>query len=63
MLPPMRLKCNLKARADAIRRESEALAGNPQLIQLRIAEKWNGQLPRFSGGEAIPLISLDGVGK
>ena len=52
-----------KARADAIRRESEALAGNPQLIQLRIAEKWNGQLPRFSGGEAIPLISLDGLGK
>ena len=52
-----------KARADAIRRESEALAGNPQLIQLRIAEKWNGQLPRFSGGEAIPLISLDGIGK
>jgi regulator of protease activity HflC (stomatin/prohibitin superfamily) len=50
-----------KARADAIRRESEALAGNPQLIQLRIAEKWNGQLPRFSGGEAIPLISLDGL--
>jgi regulator of protease activity HflC (stomatin/prohibitin superfamily) len=52
-----------KARADAIRRESEALAGNPQLIQLRIAEKWNGQLPRFSGGEAIPLISLDGLNK
>ena len=52
-----------RAKADAIRRESEALAANPQLIQLRIAEKWNGQLPRFSGGEAIPLISLDGIGK
>ena len=36
-----------KARASAIEREAEALEGNPQLIQLRIAEKWDGTLPRF----------------
>lgn len=47
-----------KARADAIRREAEALKDNPALIQLRIAEKWNGQLPQVSGGDAIPLLSL-----
>jgi regulator of protease activity HflC (stomatin/prohibitin superfamily) len=52
-----------RARADAIKREAEALAGNPQLIQLRIAEKWNGQLPRFSGGDSIPLISIDNIDK
>lgn len=47
-----------KARADAIRREAEALKDNPALIQLRIAEKWNGQLPQVSGGDTIPLLSL-----
>ena len=52
-----------RARADAIKREAEALAGNPQLIQLRIAEKWNGQLPRFSGGDSIPRISIDNIDK
>ena len=52
-----------KARAEAIKRESEALAGNPQLIQLRIAEKWDGQLPRFSGGDTVPLISFDNLTK
>ena len=31
-----------KARADAIRQESKALKDNPELIQLRLAEKWNG---------------------
>ena len=36
--------------------ESSALAGNPQLIQLRIAEKWDGQLPRFRV-EILSLIS------
>lgn len=50
-----------KARADAIRREAEALRGNPSLIQLRIAEKWNGQLPQVNGGGALPLLNLDGL--
>jgi regulator of protease activity HflC (stomatin/prohibitin superfamily) len=31
-----------KARSDAIRQESQALKNNPELIQLRLAEKWNG---------------------
>jgi len=50
------------ARAEAIRREAEALKDNPALIQLRIAEKWNGQLPQVSGGNAVPLLNLDGLG-
>ncbi|HSG31326.1 MAG TPA: prohibitin family protein [Thermodesulfobacteriota bacterium] len=48
-----------KARADAIAREAKALRGNPALIQLRIAEKWNGVLPKFTGGDAIPLLNID----
>lgn len=51
-----------KARAEAIRREAEALKDNPALIQLRIAEKWNGQLPQVSGGTSIPLLNIDGLG-
>ena len=48
-----------KARAEAIRREAEALRDNPSLIQLRIAEKWDGQLPQVAGGNAIPLLNID----
>ncbi len=51
-----------KARAEAIRREAEALKDNPALIQLRIAEKWNGRLPQVSGGTSIPLLNIDGLG-
>ena len=50
-----------KARADAIEREARALKNNPQLIQLRIAEKWDGKLPKFSGADGVPLINLDAV--
>jgi len=50
-----------KARADAIEREARALKNNPQLIQLRIAEKWDGKLPKFSGSDTVPLINLDSL--
>ena len=49
------------ARANAIRLEAKALKDNPQLIELRIAEKWDGQLPKFSGGDAIPLLNIDNL--
>lgn len=48
-----------RARAEAIRREAEALKDNPELIQLRIAEKWNGQLPQVTGEGALPLLNID----
>ena len=50
-----------QARADAIRREAEALKDNPALIQLRIAEKWDGRLPQVSGGDVIPLLNLQAI--
>lgn len=50
-----------KAKAEAIRREAEALRDNPDLIQLRLAEKWDGRLPQFSGGDAIPLLNVDAL--
>ena len=50
-----------KARADAIEREAKALKNNPQIIQLRIAEKWDGTLPKFAGSETVPLINVDSL--
>lgn len=50
-----------KARAEAIRREAEALKGNDELIQLRLAESWDGKLPQVSGGPAIPLLNLENL--
>lgn len=50
-----------KARAQAISREAEALKGNPELISLRSVEKWDGTLPRFSGGDSVPFIDINKV--
>lgn len=48
-----------KARADAISREAAALKDSPELIQLRTIEKWDGALPRLSGGGAVPFLNID----
>ena len=48
-------------RAKAIEREAKALALNPQIIELRIAEKWDGVLPKFTGGGAVPLLNVDSL--
>lgn len=46
-----------KARAAAITREANALQSNPGLVQLRIAERWNGALPSYTGS-SIPLLQF-----
>lgn len=50
-----------KARAEAIQRESEALKQSPELIKLRTVEKWDGVLPRISGGGVVPFLNVDDV--
>lgn len=50
-----------KARAAAIDREAKALESHPELIQLRIAEKWNGVLPHYTGS-TIPMLQIQGNG-
>lgn len=47
-----------KTRAAAIERESKALESSPDLIQLRIAERWNGVLPTYTGN-SIPMLQLE----
>ncbi len=41
-----------KGEAEAIRIRSEALRGNPELIQLQIVEKWDGRTPLVIGGSS-----------
>lgn len=50
------------AKAAAIQREAAALASNPQLLQLRAAERWDGKLPVYMGGQQpVPFISVGQV--
>lgn len=51
------------ARAEAIEREAKALKDNPALIKLRIAEQWDGVLPKFTGEGAIPLLDINSIDK
>jgi len=46
-----------RGKAEAITIESNALKSNPQILELRALEKWNGTLPQVTGG-AIPFINL-----
>lgn len=46
-----------KGKAEAIRIESIALKDNPQVLQLRALEKWDGKLPVVTG-EVTPFIDL-----
>jgi regulator of protease activity HflC (stomatin/prohibitin superfamily) len=50
-----------KARADAIKREAEALQSSPQIIQLRAIEKWDGILPRIQGSGVVPFLNLGSI--
>jgi regulator of protease activity HflC (stomatin/prohibitin superfamily) len=48
-----------KTRAEAIKREGDALKQSPDLIKLRATEKWNGVLPSFMGGQQpVPFIEV-----
>jgi len=46
-----------KAKAGAIKREADALNANPQLVELRRIEQWNGVLPQYQGA-AVPWFSV-----
>lgn len=49
------------AKAEAIEREAAALRDNPELIELRFAEKWDGKLPVVNGGGALPLLNIESM--
>ena len=47
-----------QGKAQAIQVEAQALRANPQVVQLRWIEKWNGETPQYWGG-ASPFIGLN----
>jgi regulator of protease activity HflC (stomatin/prohibitin superfamily) len=50
-----------KAEADAkaTQIEGEALRTNPEILQQRAIEKWNGVLPQYTGGGQVPFIKVN----
>ncbi|HEX4998566.1 MAG TPA: prohibitin family protein [Terriglobia bacterium] len=48
-----------KGKAEAITIESNALRSNPQILELRALEKWNGALPQVTGSGGVPFINLN----
>lgn len=58
------IEVKAKAEAEAIRLRGEALKQNPRLVELSIAEKWNGSVPDIlmtgEGGENIlPMLNIN----
>lgn len=45
------------AKASAVRIEASALKENPDILQLRAIEKWDGIMPKVTGG-AMPFIDI-----
>lgn len=46
-----------KGKAEAMQIESAALIKNPQVLQLRALEKWDGVLPRVAGS-TVPFVDV-----
>jgi regulator of protease activity HflC (stomatin/prohibitin superfamily) len=44
-------------RAEALKIESEALKSNPEILELRALEKWDGRLPTVTGG-SVPFVNI-----
>ena len=47
-----------KGKAEAIRVEAQALRQNPQVVELRWIEKWDGKVPAY-WGNATPFIGIN----
>lgn len=48
-----------EAEADAIKARADALASNNKLVELTLAEKWNGELPTtMVPGQSVPFITV-----
>ncbi|GAH46830.1 unnamed protein product [marine sediment metagenome] len=50
-----------EAEAESIRIQSLALQQNKDILQLRAIEKWDGVMPKVTGG-ATPFVNLDLIG-
>lgn len=51
---------NAKAEAQSISIRAQALEQNAKLVEWEAVQKWNGVLPQYSMGGAVPFINLPG---
>lgn len=51
------------AEAQAIKLKGDALRANPNVIDMAAIEKWNGQLPTYTGSGSVPFIRLPEPGR
>jgi regulator of protease activity HflC (stomatin/prohibitin superfamily) len=49
---------NAKADAESIRIRAQALEQNAKLVEWEAVQKWNGQLPQYMLGGAVPFVSV-----
>jgi prohibitin 2 len=48
-----------KGKAEALRLESQAIKENPQVIELRLLENWEGHYPQYvGGGMPLPVVNI-----
>lgn len=47
-----------KAEAEAMEIKAQALAKNKGLVEYEAVQKWNGQLPQYMMGDAVPFINF-----
>lgn len=47
-----------KAEAEAIRIKAQAMASNPKIVEYEAVLKWDGKLPTYNGGGALPFINV-----
>lgn len=50
-----------RGKAEALRIEAAALASNPQILQLRALEKWDGKMPAVMGSGATPFVDVNAL--
>jgi uncharacterized membrane protein YqiK len=49
-----------EAEAETIRIQANAIRaqGGSEYVQLKAIEKWDGKLPQYNGGGAVPFINI-----
>jgi len=50
-----------QGKAEALRIEASALQNNPQILQLRALEKWDGKMPAVMGSGATPFVDVSSL--
>jgi regulator of protease activity HflC (stomatin/prohibitin superfamily) len=47
-----------RGQAEATRLLAQSISANPEVVELRAIEKWDGHLPTYMGGDSVPFINV-----